>query len=132
MFEWFLLCKQDQIYLQNMEKQKSMKSKIQRKKFPWSSHYNLGLFPSFSIFSIKLNQFVIFWNWFILKLFCFRFSLLRKDNKIRIVKSMNPQPKFWCTNITSKVKCKISIVINKQWVNKAANLWITNLQIFLN
>ena len=132
MFEWFLLCKQDQIYLQNMEKQKSMKSKIQRKKFPWTFHHNLGLFPSFSIFSIKLNQFVIVWNWFILKLFCFRFSLLKKDNKIRIVKSMNPQPKFWCTNITSKFKCKISIVINKPWVNKAANLCITNLQNILN
>ena len=40
------------------------------------------LFPSCSIFSIKLNQFVVVWNWFVLKLFCFRFSLLKNDNKI--------------------------------------------------
>ena len=84
-----------------------------KKKNPMNIYHNLGLFPSFSIFSIKLNQFVIVWNWFVLKLFCFRFSLLKKGNKIRIVKSMNPQPKFWCTNITSKFKCRISIVINK-------------------
>ena len=41
------------------------------------------LFSSGSIFSMKLDQFVVVWNWFVLKLFCFRFSLLKNDNKIR-------------------------------------------------
>ena len=41
------------------------------------------LFSSGSIFSMKFDQFVVVWNWFVLKLFCFRFSLLKNDNKIR-------------------------------------------------
>ena len=51
----------------------------------WSSPQLPYLRRNCSIFSINLNQFFVVSNWFVLKLFRFKFSPLKNENKIRIV-----------------------------------------------
>ena len=69
------------------------------------------LFPSCSIFSIKLNQFVIVWNWFVLKLFCFRFSLLKNDNKINPLHTKLKSQYQRCQDVTVYISWVLYIYI---------------------